>query len=186
VTETPSFLTTDDESKDVGGQRRRSSSLRHNTLNDFSSISDMDDPISIFLSPIDADTKKGITSYCDAGKSLSFSYSDTYFSPSSQACQETNSSSQNVNITLEMFDLNYVNSCSSPTKLKSIISQLSSPNKKYPELLRLAKKRLTTIQHQQTMSSLEGNSNTPLNHDYQYLQYASNGKLFPELNLCKL
>jgi hypothetical protein len=186
MTETPSFLTTDDESKHVGGPGRHSSSLPHNTLNDFSSISDTDDPISIFLSPIDTDTKKGTTSYCDAGKSLSFSYSDTYFSPSSQACQETNSSSHDVNITLEMFDLNYVNSCSSPTKLKSIISQLSTPNKKYPELLRLAKKRLTTLQHQQTMSSLEGNSDTPLNHDYQCRQYASNSKLLAELNLCKL
>ena len=44
MTETPSFLTTDDESKDVGGPGRHSSSLPHNTLNDFSSISDTGNP----------------------------------------------------------------------------------------------------------------------------------------------
>lgn len=178
VTEIPSFLTTDNESKVNRGQGCHNSSLPHNTLNDFSSISSvMGDPISIFLSPIDSDTKKGGTSYCDAGKSLSFSYSDTYFSPSSQAYQEMDSLSNTVNITLEMFDLNYVNSCTSPTKLKAIISQLSTPTNRYPELLRLAKNRLTTLHHQQTMPSLEGNSDTPLNNDRYFRPFALDGKL---------
>lgn len=186
MTVSPSFLTTDDESKVAYGTSLRYSSFINNLesppniiSNGCTSISDID-PISNFLSPLDTNTNSSTTSLGDVGKSLSFSYSDTYLSPSSQVHQETLPSSQTVNITLEMFDVSFINNCHSPKMLRAIVSQLSTPTKKYPELLRLAKNRLSVLE-QTTPSQQNINSEMSFDDDRQHPQLSLYGEVIPSV-----
>jgi len=99
--------------------------------------------IGSFLTP--AETEASASKSIDDDNSLSLNYSDTFLSPFSHIEQES-SRPQTENVSIEMFNVDFLSSCHSRKILKAIVSNLSSPTK-YPELKRLALNRLDEIKY---------------------------------------